>query len=83
MVIASSVENKLGFINGLIPRLTCDESLLNAWIRNNNIVISWLLNFVSKEISISVIYFESAHDIWIDLKERYQQSNSPWIFQLR
>ncbi|XP_052193755.1 uncharacterized protein LOC127802105 [Diospyros lotus] len=84
MLIALSVKNKLGFINGTIPRPTPgDVSLLNAWVRNNKMVISWILNSISKEISASVIYFESAQDIWIDLMEQYQQSNGPRIFQLR
>ncbi|XP_022873392.1 uncharacterized protein LOC111392311 [Olea europaea var. sylvestris] len=46
------------------------------------VLVSQLLT-VSKEISASVIYSKSAHDIWIDLKERFQQRNGPRIFQLR
>lgn len=57
--------------------------MLKAWIRNNNIVISWILNSVSKKISASIIYAESAQEIWEDLKERYWQRNGPHIFQLR
>ncbi|XP_073027729.1 uncharacterized protein [Primulina eburnea] len=82
--IALSVKNKLGFIDGSIPKPPeSDLALTNAWIRNNNIVISWLLNSVSKEISASVLFVESAEDIWKDLKDRFQQSNAPRIFQLR
>lgn len=83
MVIALSVKNKIGFIDGTIILPEDNEDLLNQWIRNNNIVISWILNSISKEISASVIYLESAHEIWIDMKERYQQRNGPRIFQLR
>ncbi|XP_052203055.1 uncharacterized protein LOC127808520 [Diospyros lotus] len=83
MTIALSVKNKLGFINGTIVRPSGDITLLNAWIRSKNIVISWILNSVSKEISTSLIYSESAFDIWNDLKDRFQQSNGPRIFQLR
>ena len=46
-------------------------------------VISWILNSVSKEILASIIFSESAYEIWLDLKERFQQSNGPRIFQLR
>ena len=46
-------------------------------------VISWILNSVSKEILASIIFSESAYEIWLDLKERFQQSNGPIIFQLR
>ena len=58
-------------------------SLFNSWIRNNNVIISWILNLVSKEISTSIIFSESAAKIWLDLKDRFQQSNGPRIFQLR
>ncbi|XP_073036794.1 uncharacterized protein [Primulina eburnea] len=84
MKIALSVKNKLGFIDGTIVKPSEAESnLINFWTRNNNIVISWILNSVSKEISASVLFSESAVDIWEDLKERFQQSNGPRIFQLR
>lgn len=57
MKIVLSVENKLGFIDGSIPKpLESDHNLKNAWIRNNNIVISWLLNSVSKDISASILF---------------------------
>ena len=38
-------------------------------------VISWILNSISKEISASIIYVYSAREIWIDLRDRFQQSN--------
>ncbi|XP_022880725.1 uncharacterized protein LOC111397993 [Olea europaea var. sylvestris] len=83
MTIALSVKNKLGFIDESISRPEGNVDLLNSWIRNNNIVISWILNYVSKDISASIIYYESAHEIWTDLKERFQQRNGPRIFQLK
>lgn len=68
MLIALSVKNKLDFINGTISRPPGDDLLLlNAWIQNNNVVISWLLNSVSKDISVSAIFSESAREIWLDL----------------
>lgn len=64
MVIALTVKNKLGFINGSIEKPDdSDADLLNSWIQNNNIVISWILNSVSKDISASIIYSEMASDI--------------------
>ncbi|KAL5581465.1 hypothetical protein UlMin_013907 [Ulmus minor] len=84
MLIALSVKNKLGFIDGSITKPESNDlNLLNSWIRNNNVVISWILNSVSKEISASVIFSVSACEIWLDLKDRFQQRNGPRIFQLR
>ncbi|XP_075491094.1 uncharacterized protein LOC142529437 [Primulina tabacum] len=84
MRIALSVKNKLGFIDGSISKpLDSEVNLLIAWVRNNNIVISWLLNSVSKDISASILFANSAEDIWNDLRDRFQQSNGPRIFQLR
>lgn len=84
MIIALSVKNKLGFIDGALPKPEAnDVNLHSSWIRNNIMVISWILNFVSKEISASIIFSDSAYDIWLDLKERFQQNKGPRIFQLR
>ncbi|KAL5760938.1 hypothetical protein ACOSQ2_019776 [Xanthoceras sorbifolium] len=84
MLIALSVKNKLGFIDGSLSKPEGTQiDLLNSWIRNNNIFIFWILNSISKDISASVIFTESAHEIWLDLRDRFQQSNGPRIFQLR
>ncbi|KZV31242.1 DNA glycosylase [Dorcoceras hygrometricum] len=40
-------------------------------------------NSVSKDISASIIFAESAALIWLDLKDRFLQSNGSRIFQLR
>lgn len=82
--IALSAKNKMGFIDGSIQKpVSNDMNLINSWNRNNSVVISWILNSVSKEISASILYSESASAIWIDLQHRFQQSNGPRIFQLR
>ncbi|KAL5540460.1 hypothetical protein UlMin_042555 [Ulmus minor] len=84
MLIALSVKNKLGFVDGSIAEPPgTDANLFNSWIRNNNMVISWILNSISKEISASVMFASSAREIWLDLKDRFQQKNGPRIFQLR
>ncbi|XP_060961970.1 uncharacterized protein LOC133032138 [Cannabis sativa] len=84
MQLAISVKNKIGFLDGSIPKpYTSDQNLYNAWYRNNNIVISWILNSVSKEISSSILYDECASAIWNDLKVRFHQKNGPHIYNLR
>ncbi|XP_012851790.1 PREDICTED: uncharacterized protein LOC105971482 [Erythranthe guttata] len=84
MTISLIVKNKIGFIDGTIFEPVADELVMrNAWIRNNNIVMSWIINFVSKDIQGSIMYSNSSKDISDDLKTRFSQTNGPRIFQLR
>ena len=57
MLIALSVKNKSGFMHGTITKPDSNDGvLLQSWIRNNNMVISWILNSVSKHISASIFF---------------------------
>uniref|UniRef100_A0A2N9H9X1 Reverse transcriptase Ty1/copia-type domain-containing protein n=1 Tax=Fagus sylvatica TaxID=28930 RepID=A0A2N9H9X1_FAGSY len=84
MIMALTAKNKVGFINGTISA-PVDQSLpsFNLWTRCNTMVISWLLNLVSKEIASSVIYANTAQEMWEDLKERFAQGNGPRIFEIQ
>uniref|UniRef100_A0A1S4C6M0 Retrotransposon gag domain-containing protein n=1 Tax=Nicotiana tabacum TaxID=4097 RepID=A0A1S4C6M0_TOBAC len=46
-------------------------------------VLSWLLNSLSKEIAESVLYSQSAKDLWSDLEDRFGQANGAKLFQLQ
>ena len=46
-------------------------------------VMSWILNAISKDIADSIMYVNNACDMWTDLHERFHQSNGPRIFQLK
>ncbi|XP_021888991.1 uncharacterized protein LOC110807975 [Carica papaya] len=81
--IALTVKNKLGSIDGSYDQPSNTDSHAAAWSRCNSMVISWLLNAVTKEIADSLLYHESAQSIWTNLQLRYQQSNAPRIYQLK
>jgi hypothetical protein len=83
MVMALSAKNKLGFIDDSLVKPNVESPEYFAWNRCNNMVLSWILNSVSQEISASIIFIESAHEMWNDIKERFSQSNGPHIFQLQ
>ncbi|KAJ1386443.1 Gag-polypeptide of LTR copia-type [Sesbania bispinosa] len=57
MIVALSVKNKLGFVDGSIPRPPDGDPQLSAWLRCNNVVISWLYNSVSA-LSTDVVFEE-------------------------
>jgi hypothetical protein len=50
MLIALSAKNKMCFIDGSFPKPSMFKSYYNAWVRCNDLVVSWILNFISKEI---------------------------------
>jgi hypothetical protein len=45
--------------------------------------VQWILNFVTGEIRSSILYANTAREIWLDLVERFSQSNTPQIYKLK
>lgn len=83
VVIALSVKNKEGFIDGTINKPHKDDPLISAWRRCNHVVSSWIINSIPKELYPSVMHKDSAREIWIELRDRYIQSNSTRIYKLK
>jgi hypothetical protein len=84
MVMALTAKNKLGFIDGSIKKPSNVAGLAYcAWIRCNTMVLSWILNFISKDIASSVIYIDYAEAVSTDLKERFSLKNGPRIYYLQ
>ena len=81
MRIALSAKQKLQFIDGTSEKPEADSPLLTHWQRCNDMVISWLLNSLHKSIRDSVIFCDTASEIWKELNERYGQSNKARHFQ--
>ncbi|KAL5559432.1 hypothetical protein UlMin_035643 [Ulmus minor] len=83
MIMALIAKNKMCFVNGSISRPVIDESSYNLWSRCNNMVMSWILNSLSKEIAEIVMYIDNVVEMWLDLRDRFSQGNGPRIFQLK
>ncbi|KAF5477723.1 hypothetical protein F2P56_004340 [Juglans regia] len=81
---ALSTKNKMGFVNGTLkkPANTSDPKV-SAWKRCNDMVLSWLLNSVTKNIASSIPCIDVAADVWKDLQERFSQGNQLRIFKLK
>jgi hypothetical protein len=80
--MALSAKNKLEFNNSKNPSSADSAKEFPLWSLCNNMVKSWLLNSISKEISHSIIYCKHACDVWEDLKARFSQVDGPRMFQL-
>lgn len=75
VLITLSAKNKLGFINGKCKKPDESDSTFAHWQRCNDMVTSWILNILDKEIAKSVIYMTTAKEIWKELEDRYGQAN--------
>ncbi|TYH03305.1 hypothetical protein ES288_A09G209100v1 [Gossypium darwinii] len=75
MRLALLSKNKLQFVDGSITVPSDTDSLYPAWERCNTMVISWLNHSISSFIFSSVLWVNTAFDIWNDLRERFSQGD--------
>ncbi|KAK6150121.1 hypothetical protein DH2020_017646 [Rehmannia glutinosa] len=83
MIIALGAKTKIGFINGKTKAPAEDKAEFEAWKKVDWMVISWILNSISKELTDSFIYANSAKELWDDLAQRFGESNGPLLYQLQ
>ena len=84
MLMALDAKSKLGFVDGSITysmAITPLEKI--AWSKNNSMISSWIMNSVSPHITASVIYRNTAMEVWNSLRNRFSQANGPRISQLQ
>lgn len=83
MSIALSAKNKLGFITGKVVKPDETSSDFNQWQRCNDMVTSWILNVLSSDIAESILFSDSAYDIWKELEDLFDQANGAKLYQLK
>ncbi|KAL2896915.1 Retrovirus-related Pol polyprotein from transposon TNT 1-94 [Bienertia sinuspersici] len=82
MEIALAARRKLGFVTGAVVRDKEDPMKQELWDTCNNVVISWLEAAVSDTYKKSVLYSNSARDIWLQLESRFTVSNGALKYRL-
>ena len=78
-------KNKFGFIDSsltLSSPIMDSPSAIQAWIHANNMVGTWIINSVSLKLQASIIYRETALEIWNDLRDTFYHKNGPKTFNL-
>ncbi|GKV49000.1 hypothetical protein SLEP1_g55774 [Rubroshorea leprosula] len=73
----------MGFVDGTLKKPSADCPKFLAWTKCNSMVLSWILNAFSRELHDSVAYVEGVAEVWEDLKERFSQGNTSWIYELK
>ncbi|XP_015158648.1 uncharacterized protein [Solanum tuberosum] len=74
--------NKIGLVDESYKQEDISAELRGQWERVNAIVLSWLLNSVSKSLLGGVPFASSAQGVWNDLKERFDQLDGSRTFGL-
>lgn len=64
MLIALRAKNKLAFIDGSCKKPDSESDKILLWERSNAIVLSWIMNVVSKEIFGGIVYSTDAAMVW-------------------
>ncbi|XP_058004034.1 uncharacterized protein LOC131180686 [Hevea brasiliensis] len=83
MVIALCAKDKLGFITGKVEKPPDNFNLFEKWRRVDCMVISWILNSISKELVEYFIYTPSAKDLWNELEQRFGVNNGPLLYNIK
>ncbi|XP_049410368.1 uncharacterized protein LOC125873475 [Solanum stenotomum] len=83
MLRALSVKNKMGFVNGKCKKPAQDDPRVNQWERCDDMVTSWILHSLSKDIADSLQYVNNAAELWQELEDRYDQTNGAKLYQLQ
>ncbi|GJW82025.1 putative RNA-directed DNA polymerase [Tanacetum coccineum] len=82
--LAINTRNKTGFLDETCLKSTYANSapLSNQWEICNSIVLSWLLNSVSRELFLGQIFSDNAFEVWAELKETYDKLDGSITFIL-
>ncbi|XP_075112110.1 uncharacterized protein LOC142182086 [Nicotiana tabacum] len=75
-------KSKLGFVYGHFPKSSFELALHDLWEKVNDVVLLWIMNSVRPGLLSSVLYAFDAHNVWKDLKERFDKVNGFRILYL-
>ncbi|XP_071705106.1 uncharacterized protein [Rutidosis leptorrhynchoides] len=82
MMIALNAKNKLKIVTGELAEPETNSRTRALWERNNDMIISWILNTITDQISNSLNFVNTASELWKELQEQYSQLDGHRIYQL-
>ncbi|XP_039014680.1 uncharacterized protein LOC120144771 [Hibiscus syriacus] len=68
-------KNKLPIVDVSIKVPREDDPKYRAWLKCNNLVLSWLQRTLSSEFRQSMIWIDYAYNLWADLFDRFSQGD--------
>lgn len=83
MIISLIEKNKRCFVDGSVAKSSSTSSDSKSWERCNNMIIGWIIASPDRVIAKSVMYYNTAHEIWNYLEERFEKSSSAQLYSLQ
>lgn len=82
MIIGLTAKNKMSFVDGTLPKPEVESEEYRAWCMCNSMITGWIITVLEPQIAASILYIETAREIWIELEERYGQLLSAQIYAI-
>nr|GEY43814.1 putative Gag-polypeptide of LTR copia-type [Tanacetum cinerariifolium] len=84
ITIALGGRSRLGFISGKDVNPGVTSPKYEAWLSKDQMVMSWILNSMERNIAEIFSYSASSKDLWEAVRDMYgNQNNSARIFQIQ
>ncbi|XP_074336348.1 uncharacterized protein LOC141673497 [Apium graveolens] len=83
MIIGLTAKNKMCFVDGTLAKPVITSEEYKSWCRCNSMIIGWIISVLEPQIAASILYVDSAREIWLDLEERYGQATSAQVYALQ
>lgn len=75
MQITLISNNKDNFIDGTVTKPPIIDPLYSSWIRCNTMILAWTQRSISKSITISVLWIDTADGVWKNLQTHFSHSD--------
>lgn len=83
MLKAISVKNKVGFVTGKCKKPVVEDASYEQWMCCYDMVTLWILNSLTKDLGDSLQFVNDARELWQELEDRYDQTNSAKLYQVQ
>ncbi|GJV78261.1 hypothetical protein Tco_1509845 [Tanacetum coccineum] len=84
MKLALQARNKYAFVDGTCVKsaYVASNILYAQWDRCNVVVLTWIMNYVSADVYMGLVYSVDAATVWKDLESTYDKVDGSIIFNL-
>lgn len=83
MCNALKAKNKLGFIDGLIQKLSSGADEIKLWGIINSMLVAQILNTIEPKLRSSVSCADTAFQLWDSLKSQFSVGKDPRVYELK